>query len=103
MTCVRKLKKCHFNSFSHQGNNIAEHMEAVSHEGHAVGEVADDQLDEHEGGGHGEHSQQPRLRPAPAAAERFGKLHPDELFAGDFPNLEQQVFIFCCCPLFPDP
>ena len=51
-------------------------MEAVGNEGHAVGEVADDELDQHEGGGHAEHPQQPGLGSAPSAAECLGKLHP---------------------------
>ena len=90
MTCERKLKKCHCNSFSHQGNNVAEHVEAVSYEGHAVGEVADDELDQHEGGGHPEHPQQPRLGSAPSAAECLGKLHPTYEKAGDFPSLKKR-------------
>ena len=38
-------------------------MEAVRHEGHGVGEVADDDLDEEEGGGEAEHAHQPAFLP----------------------------------------
>ena len=38
-------------------------MKAVSHEGHGVGEVADDDLDEEEGGGEAEHARQPAFLP----------------------------------------
>ena len=61
---------------NNQRDDVAEHVEAVGDEGHAVGEVADDELDQHEGGGHAEHPQQPGLGPAPGAAECLGKLHP---------------------------
>ena len=64
-------------------------MEAVGNEGHAVGEVADDELDQHEGGGHGEHPQQPGLRPAPGAAECLRKLHLANNMARDFPGLKK--------------
>ena len=60
---------------SHQRYDVTEHMEAVSHERHAVGHVANDEVDEHEGGRHAEHPQQPGGRAAPAAAGRLGKLH----------------------------
>ena len=58
ITCRIRLQLGGIIYFAHQGNDIAEHVEAVSHEGHAVGDVADDQLDEHEKGGHGEHPEQ---------------------------------------------
>ena len=76
-------------AFSHQGDDIAEHVEAVGDEGHAVGEVADDELDQHEGGGHAQHPQQPGLGSAPGAAECLGKLHPTNEEAGDFPSLKE--------------
>ena len=60
---------------SHQCDDITEHVEAVCHERHAVGHVADHELHEHEGGGHAEHPQQAGGRAAPAAAGRLGKLH----------------------------
>ena len=78
-------------AFSHQGDDVAEHVEAVGDEGHAVGEVADDELDQHEGGGHAQHPQQPGLRSAPGAAECLGKLHPTNEEAGDFPSLKEYV------------
>ena len=46
---------------NHEGNHIAEHVEAVGNEGHAVGDVADDQLDHHVCGRHCQHSKQPGL------------------------------------------
>ena len=60
---------------SHQRDDVTEHVEAVGDERHAVGHVADDELDEHEGGRHAEHPQQAGGRAAPAAAGRLGKLH----------------------------
>ena len=70
-------------------------MEAVGDEGHAVGEVADDELDQHEGGGHAKHPQQPGLGSAPSAAECLGKLHPTYQKAGDFPSLKKRR-LNCC-------
>ena len=61
---------------SHQRDDVTEHVEAVGDERHAVGHVADDELHEHEGGGHAEHPQQAGGRATPAAAGCLGKLHP---------------------------
>lgn len=44
-----------------QSQDVAEHVEAVRHEGHGVGDVAHDQLHQEEGGRHAEHSQQTTL------------------------------------------
>ena len=42
-----------------EGDHVTEHVEGVGHEGHRVGEVAHDELDQHEAGGHGEHAEDP--------------------------------------------
>ena len=40
-----------------EGDDVTEHVEGVGHEGHGVGEVTHDELDQHEAGRHGEHAE----------------------------------------------
>ena len=60
-----------------QGDHVTEHVEGVGHEGHGVGEVTHDELDQHEAGCHGEHAENTGPSAATCGAtQESRKLHP---------------------------
>ena len=77
-----------------EGDDVAEHVEGVGHEGHRVCPVADDELDQHEAAGHGEHGEDARPGAAARGATQDSrKLHPQSRSSN--PSFILMKLIFC--------
>ena len=62
-----------------EGDNVTQHVEAVCYQGHGVGEVAHDELHQHEACCHGQHTEDLGPSPTGGAAQDSRKLHPQSL------------------------
>ncbi|KAH7985211.1 hypothetical protein HPB49_026552 [Dermacentor silvarum] len=84
--------------------DIGEHVERVGHQGHRVGDIANDDLDQEEGRRHAKHEQQPAPAPKPhpvaAAPHLLAAVHC-MLPAGREHHLQQLGQLSLCAAFMP--